>query len=56
MRINELINAGTLKLCQAHSKILISVSYFVDPIFMITNFSVLCTICITLKEEEEKKR
>lgn len=49
-------NAGSLKLCQAHGKILINVSCFVDPIIMIINFNGLCKICITLKEEGEEKK
>lgn len=28
---------------------------FVDPVIMIIKFSVLCTICTTLKEEREEE-
>ena len=49
-------NAWSLKLCQAHGKILTNVSCFVDPVIMIINFNVLCKICIILKEEGEEKK
>lgn len=48
-------NAWSLKLCQAHGKILINVSCSVDPIIMIINFNVLCKICIRLKKRERGK-